>query len=63
MQSEKVFGFYGRRAERALHDPNSDDRRAHATGVLVLLDGTIMGGDTHSYYTGAYTKKKRQMAR
>jgi hypothetical protein len=33
------------------------DRRAHATGVLVLLDGTIMGGDTHFYYTGAYTTK------
>jgi hypothetical protein len=29
--------------------------RGHATGVLVLLDGTIMGGDTHFYYTGFYT--------
>jgi hypothetical protein len=33
------------------------DRWAHATGVLVLLDGTIMGGDTHFYYTAAYTTK------
>jgi hypothetical protein len=29
--------------------------RGHATGVLVLLDGTIMGGDSHFYYTGFYT--------
>lgn len=33
----------------------TDGARGHATGVLVLVDGTIMGGDTHFYYTGFYT--------
>jgi len=35
----------------------TDGGRGHATAVLVLLDGTIMGGDTHLYYTGGYTVK------
>src|SRR3981081_4727204 len=34
-----------------------DGGRGHATGVLVLFDGNIMGGDTHFYYTGSYTFK------
>jgi hypothetical protein len=29
--------------------------RGRATGVIVLLDGKILGGDTHFYYTGSYT--------
>jgi T3SS negative regulator,GrlR len=33
------------------------DRRGHATGVLVLLNGNILGGDTNFYYTGSYTFK------
>jgi hypothetical protein len=35
----------------------TDGGRAHASGVIVLLDGNIMGGDTHFYYTGSYTFK------
>jgi hypothetical protein len=31
--------------------------RGRATGVIVLLDGKILGGDTHFYYTGSYTFK------
>ena len=27
----------------------------HASGVIVLLDGRIVGGDSHFYYTGTYT--------
>lgn len=27
----------------------------HASGVIVLLDGRIVGGDSHFYYTGSYT--------
>ena len=27
----------------------------HASGVIVLLDGRIAGGDSHFYYTGSYT--------
>ena len=27
----------------------------HATGVIVLLDGKIVGGDSNFYYTGSYT--------
>ncbi len=29
--------------------------RGHATGVIVLLDGKIVGGDSNFYYTGSYT--------
>ena len=34
-----------------------DGGRGRATGVIVLLDGQILGGDTHFYYTGSYTFK------
>jgi hypothetical protein len=34
-----------------------DGGRGHATGVIVLLDGQILGGDSHFYYTGTYTFK------
>jgi hypothetical protein len=34
-----------------------DGARGRATGVIVLLDGQILGGDTHFYYTGSYTFK------
>jgi T3SS negative regulator,GrlR len=29
--------------------------RGHATGIIVLRDGTIAGGDSYFYYTGTYT--------
>ena len=32
-----------------------DGKRGHATGVVVLCDGRIMGGDSYFYYTGTYT--------
>ncbi len=28
--------------------------RGRATGVIVLVDGKIAGGDAHFYYTGSY---------
>jgi hypothetical protein len=31
--------------------------RGHASGIIVLIDGQILGGDTHFYYTGSYTFK------
>ena len=31
--------------------------RGHASGVIVLLDGQILGGDTNFYYTGSYAFK------
>ena len=34
-----------------------DGGRGHASGVIVLLDGQILGGDTHFYYTGSYAFK------
>jgi hypothetical protein len=34
-----------------------DGARGRATGVIVLLDGQILGDDTHFYYTGSYTFK------
>ena len=46
--SEVKNGLYSIRIQM------TDGGRGHATGVLVLLDGTIMGGDTHFYYTGFY---------
>ena len=30
-------------------------KRGHATGVVVLQDGRIMGGDSFFYYTGSYS--------
>jgi hypothetical protein len=30
-------------------------KRGYATGVVVLLDGRIMGGDSYFYYTGTYS--------
>lgn len=32
-----------------------DGKRGQATGVVVLCDGRIMGGDSYFYYTGHYT--------
>ncbi len=32
-----------------------EGKRGHATGVVVLTDGRIMGGDSFFYYTGSYT--------
>jgi T3SS negative regulator,GrlR len=29
--------------------------RGHATGVLVLSDGKIAGGDSHFYYSGSFS--------
>jgi len=34
-----------------------EGKRGRATGVVVLCDGRIMGGDSHFYYTGTYTSK------
>jgi len=34
-----------------------DGGRGHASGIIVLIDGQILGGDTHFYYTGSYTFK------
>jgi hypothetical protein len=39
-------GLYSIRTEM------KDGARGRATGVIVLLDGQILGGDTHFYYTG-----------
>ena len=33
-------------------------KRGHATGVVVLHDGRIMGGDSFFYYTGSYSYHK-----
>ena len=30
-------------------------KRGHATGIVVLQDGRIMGGDSFFYYTGSYS--------
>jgi hypothetical protein len=32
-----------------------DGKRGQATGVVVLCDGRIMGGDSYFYYSGHYT--------
>ena len=32
-----------------------DGKKGRATGVLVLHDGRIMGGDNYFYYAGSYT--------
>jgi hypothetical protein len=33
----------------------SGAKRGHATGIAVLRDGVIMGGDGFFYYTGSYS--------
>jgi len=30
-------------------------KRGHATGIVVLRDGVILGGDSFFYYTGSYS--------
>src|SRR5262245_19145987 len=42
-------GLYSIRTEM------TDGGRGHASGVIVLRDGTIAGGDSYFYYTGSYT--------
>ena len=32
-----------------------DGGRGHASGVIVLLDGKVAGGDSNFYYTGSYS--------
>ena len=32
-----------------------DGGHGHASGILILIDGKIAGGDSHFYYTGTYT--------
>ena len=34
-----------------------DEKRSYATGIIVLCDGRILGGDTYFYYTGSYSFK------
>jgi hypothetical protein len=33
----------------------TDGGQGHATGVIVLFDGKIAGGDSYFYYSGSYT--------
>ena len=33
----------------------SGTRRGHATGIVVLRDGVLLGGDSFFYYTGSYS--------
>jgi hypothetical protein len=33
----------------------SGPKRGHATGIVVLRGGVILGGDSFFYYTGSYT--------
>ena len=35
----------------------NDGARGRATGVIILRDGRILGGDAHFYYTGSYAFK------
>jgi hypothetical protein len=34
-----------------------DGKQGHATGVVILYDGRILGGDSYFYYTGSYSFK------
>lgn len=40
-----------------------DGSNAHANGIIVLLDGRILGGDSHFYYSGSYTFKDGRLRR
>ena len=39
----------------SIHIEMTEGGHGHATGVIVLRDGTIAGGDSHFYYSGSYT--------
>jgi hypothetical protein len=41
----------------AIQTEMTEGGRGHATGVIVLLDGKIVGGDSYFYYTGSYSAK------
>jgi hypothetical protein len=41
----------------AIQTEMTEGGRGHATGVIMLLDGKIAGGDSHFYYTGSYSAK------
>ena len=34
-----------------------DGKQGHATGIIILSDGLILGGDSYFYYTGSYSFK------
>ena len=36
----------------------SGAKRGHATGIVVLRGGVIMGGDSFFYYTGSYSQSR-----
>ncbi len=36
----------------------SGAKRGHATGIVVLRDGVILGGDSFFYYTGSYSFRR-----
>jgi hypothetical protein len=48
-QANVTNGLYAIRIEML------EGKRGRASGVLVLSDGRIMGGDSYFYYTGNYT--------
>jgi hypothetical protein len=33
----------------------SGAKRGHATGIVMLRNGVILGGDSYFYYTGSYS--------
>ena len=39
----------------SIHTDMTDGGHGHASGVIVLRDGKMAGGDSHFYYTGSYT--------
>jgi T3SS negative regulator,GrlR len=39
----------------SIYTEMTEGGRGHATGIIVLRDGKIAGGDSHFYYTGTYT--------
>ena len=39
----------------SIHTEITDGGRGRASGVIVLRDGKMAGGDSHFYYTGSYT--------
>jgi hypothetical protein len=48
-EARVIDGLYSLRIEM------KGAKRGHATGIVVLQDGRIMGGDSFFYYTGSYS--------
>ena len=54
---EVVTGYLTMNGLYSIHVSLQDGRSGKGSGVVMFLDGKIVGGDAYLYYTGSYTTK------